>query len=102
MKTIFVVIFWLRALSPGHPETTPFEVVQTELGGIAPDAGVCAALPMDEVLKPVKDAAANIAKGLVPEVVCGIAAPTQDVGEAPPVRSEPGHPDQPQRPSGAI
>lgn len=110
MKTIFVLVFWLRALSPDHPDTTQFEIAQTELGGIAPSASVCATLPMADVLKPIKDAVANIANGLVPKVVCGIAAPEpgssdkQAPAEKTPESSQtdPGHGVWGNGPSGAI
>lgn len=99
---IFVIIFWLRAIHGGDA----FEIDSLEFGGEAKTPALCAELPMDEVLKPVKDAAEKIADGLQPVVVCGVPAPQQDdsdeSGEKPPIQSSPRHPDQPQGPSGSI
>lgn len=94
---VWVMVFWLHPLD--GKDTV--EVASMELGGEAASPDICATLPMAEVLKPVKDASEKIEAGLIPVVVCGIAAPTQ-TKEKPHMRSEPGHPDQPQGPSGAL
>jgi hypothetical protein len=94
---VWVMVFWLHPLD--GKDTV--EISSMELGGEAGSPDICATLPMAEVLKPIEDASEKIGAGLVPVVVCGIAAPTQAT-KKPPVRSEPGHPDQPQGPSGAL
>lgn len=94
---VWVMVFWLHPLD--GKETV--EIDSIELGGEAVSPRLCAALPMNEVLKPLDDASQKVESGLTPVVVCGIAAPTESK-EKPHVRSEPGHPDQPQGPSGNI
>lgn len=105
---IFVFVMWL---SPASKDTAveSVNVVYTDFGGIAPDAQTCANLPMGEILKPVADAKKRILLGQIPKVVCGVAAPDREPKRAhspedqpPDVRSEPGHPDQPQEPSGEL
>ncbi len=94
---VWVIVFWLHPLD-GDKHV---DVASIDLGGEAKSPQVCAAIPMNEVLKPTEDAAKKIEAGFTPVVVCGIAAPTEEP-EKPPVRSEPGHPDQRQGPSGDI
>ncbi len=95
---VWVMVFWLHPLDYGNT----VDIDSIELGGESVSPENCAALPMREVLKPIDDAAKKIEAGLTPVVVCGIAAPTHESKDKPPVRSEPGHPDQPQGPSGPI
>lgn len=94
---IFVLIFWL-AINGGH-----VSVEQTELAGTAPAPGVCASVDVKEALAHVDDAAANLAKGWVPKIVCGIAAPEQKPAQAPKEpESNPGHGEWGNGPSGEL
>ena len=93
-EPIFVTVFWLK------PNSEKFDIVSIDLGGIVQSAAECAALPISEVAKHTPHFAAKARAGLIPKIVCGIAAPSQDTDDptsddqtAPDVRSEPGHPD---------
>lgn len=106
MSPIFVIVFWMKIAAVGAG-VTAVDFDSMEFGGYAKDPSVCASLPMADILTPLHDAASKIEAGLVPRVVCGLAAPDQQVvlelpKNKPPVRSEPGHPDQPQGPSGPL
>jgi hypothetical protein len=111
---IFVIVAWLHLLSaPGAKDTT-MEVQSMELGGVVKEARVCGEMNnrLPEILKDLPDASKQLADGYIPAVICGVAAPPASVtpktsepkteDPAPPVRSEPGHPDQPKKPSAVI
>lgn len=106
MNPIFIIVFWLKVVG-GDANVAAVSLDSMEFGGYSKNPHACESLPMADILKPLPDAAEKIAAGLVPKVLCAIAAPDQNLaaeapGQKPPVRSEPGHPDQPQGPSGEL
>lgn len=90
-EPIFVTVFWLK------PVADKFDIDSIDLGGIAQTPDECATLPMSEVAKHVPSFAAKTRAGLIPKIVCGIAAPEQDPAAKPKAdqsdadRSGPGH-----------
>jgi hypothetical protein len=75
---IFVLIFWLKVIAAnGNVDSVSIDSI--EFGGEAKSPQICSTLPMGEVLKSIPDAATKIEAGLVPRVVCGVAAPDTEV-----------------------
>lgn len=108
MNPIFVLIFWLHITNPGE-QTESFDIAQIEFGGVASKPDKCAGLLMADALKPLKDAPTNIANGLVPKIVCGMAAPDNSPMQTEPPKphaqapaSNPGHGEWDKGPSGEL
>lgn len=84
MQPIFVLIFWLMVSGD------KVQIRETELAAIVDTPAKCAQIDVLEVIGKLEDAKENIAKGLMPAVVCGIAAPVKKPEPtAPPTKESP-------------
>lgn len=93
MNVVFVFILWLHVLNGNHVEVNSVSLV-----GTTEQPADCAQIDLGDAVKRDNNGAAKLKAGLIPKVVCGIAAPEDSHSDVKPQADKP-HEYEPSAPS---